>query len=321
LEDYSFEISALPTRNAALPDFSVRELQATLAVAEQGSFMAAALVLDISQPALTRTVQRVERVLGTELFRRTTRKLEVTAAGRQFLAMASRILDDLRLSVQSLRDQSDEESGQVILSAVMSVAYSRMPPIIAAHRKLYPRIEIQLHEGVHGTVLDTIRNGVSDLGITYLDRLTDEFEGIPLGQEAFHVVLPLRHPLARRKSIDFSEAAGFDMVCLPREAETRRLIDGHAVSSGLTLRQAVVVDQFATLMECVKAGVGLAIIPGGAIPAARHAGLVTRPLSHPSIRRNVGAVLLRGRGLTPAARGFLSQLKDRWGNEAPDLCV
>jgi DNA-binding transcriptional LysR family regulator len=311
----------MPTRIAALPDFSVRELQAVTAVAEQGSFMAAALVLDISQPALTRTVQRVERVLGTELFRRTTRRLEVTAAGRQFLAMAGRILDDLRLSVQYLRDQADEQSGQVIVSAVMSVAYSRMPRIIAAHRKRYPRVEIQLHEGVHGTVLDTIRNGVSDLGITYLDRLPDEFEGVPLGQEAFHVVLPLDHPLAERESIDFSDATGFDMVCLPREAETRRLIDGHAVSSGLTLRQAVVVDQFATLMECVKAGVGLAIVPGGAIPAARHAGLVTRPLSHPSIRRNVGAVLLKGRGLPPAARGFVSQLQAWWNGEFQDLCV
>ena len=311
----------MPPRTAALPDFSVRELQAIRAVAEQGSFMAAALVLEISQPALTRTVQRVERVLGTELFRRTTRRLEVTVAGRQFLAMASRILDDLRLSVQSLRDQSDEESGQVILSAVMSVAYSRMPPIIAAYRKLHPRVEIQLHEGVHGMVLDAIRNGVSDLGITYLDRLPEEFEGLPLGQEAFHVVLPLGHPLAGGESIDFSEAAGFDMVCLPREAETRRLIDGHAVSIGLSLRQAVVVDQFATLMECVKAGVGLAIVPGGAIPSAKHAGLVTRPLSHPSIRRSVGVVLLRGRGLTPAARGFVAQLEGWWDRVDGDLCV
>ena len=298
--------------DAILPDLAVRELQAIRAVAEQGSFMAAALTLGVSQPALTRTVQRVERALGIELFRRTTRRMEVTAAGRQFVAMANRVLNDLRLSFDGMRDMADEQRGIVIISAVMSVAYSRMPRIVAGYQEVRPRIEVQLHEGVHDTVLEAVRSGVSDIGVTYLDEVPSEYERLPLGKEAFHVVLPSKHPLANKKGISLIQAAKFGMVSLPREAQTRRLIDGLAASAGLPLRHVLIVDQFATLMECVNAGVGLAIVPGGAIPTTLGAGLISRPLAKPSVRRTIGAVMLKGRSLTPSARGFLSHLQTLW---------
>lgn len=74
-----------------VPDLSSRELQAVCALAEEGSFLAAAIALDLSQPALTRTLQRVETALGVVLFRRSTRKVEITPAGQEFVALANRI--------------------------------------------------------------------------------------------------------------------------------------------------------------------------------------------------------------------------------------
>jgi DNA-binding transcriptional LysR family regulator len=295
-----------------LPDITARELQAVCAIAEHRSFMAASLTLGMSQPALTRIVQRLERAVGVELFRRTTRRVEVSPAGQKFIAVAERILDDLRISLISLQEIADEQRGQVIVSAVMSVAYSHMPRIVAEYRVSRPRIEIQLHEGVHGAVLEAVRGGVSDLGITYIDDVPEEFSSIPLGREAFHVVLPKGHPLSERKGVTLMQAAEYAMVSLPRQSQTRRLLDGLASAAGLTLQHAVTVDQFATLMQCVHAGVGLAVVPGGAVPAALSAGLVSRPLNRPMLRRSVGAVLLRGRGLTPSARGFLSHLQSTW---------
>jgi DNA-binding transcriptional LysR family regulator len=295
-----------------LPNITARELRAVCAIAEHGSFMAASLTLNMSQPALTRIVQRLERAVGVELFRRTTRRVEVSPAGEKFIAVAERILDDLRISLEGLQEIAGEQRGQVIVSAVMSVAYSRMPRIVAEYRASRPRIEIQMHEGVHGTVLESVRSGLSDLGITYIDKVPDEFSSIALGPEAFHVVLPKGHPLSGRKGVTLVQAADYAMVSLPRQAQTRHLLDSLASAAGLTLRHAVTVDQFATLMQCVDAGVGLAIVPGGAVPAALSAGLVSRPLIRPALRRHLGAVLLKGRGLTPSARGFLSHLQSSW---------
>jgi DNA-binding transcriptional LysR family regulator len=155
---------------ALIPDLSSKELQAVCTIAEYGSFMAASLTLNVSQSALTRTVQRVEQAVGLELFRRTTRRIEITPAGQEFIALSNRILADLRISFESMREISDEERGLVIASAVMSVAYTQLPGILARYRQARARIQIQLREGVHGGVLEDVRSGVSDFGIDHVHR-------------------------------------------------------------------------------------------------------------------------------------------------------
>jgi DNA-binding transcriptional LysR family regulator len=295
-----------------IPDLSSRELQAVCAIAEHGSFMAASLTLKVSQPALTRTVQRVEQALGLALFQRTTRRVEVTPAGHQFIALANRILDDLRISFESMRDISDAQRGQVIVSAVMSAAYTQLPRIVAMYRESRPRVEIRLREGVHGTVLEDVRSGVADIGITYVDEVRAEFSSIPLAREAFHVVMPNGHPLSNKVGVTLGDAARYAMVSLPKGSQTRQLLDGLASSAGLTLQHAVTVGQFATVMQCVRERVGLAIVPGGAVPSAVSAGLVSVPLARPSISRTMGVVLINDRGLTPSAQGFLAQLQAAW---------
>jgi Transcriptional regulator len=300
------------TTAAALPDLSARELQAVCTIAEYGSFMAASLTLNVSQPALTRTVQRVEKAIGLELFRRSTRRVETTPAGQEFIALANRVLADLRISFENMREISDEQRGRAVVSTVMSVAYTQLPSIIASYRGSRSKIELQIREGVHGTVLEDVRSGVADLGLTYVDDVSPEFSIISLSHEAFHVVMPRGHQLSGRAGVTLEQLSEYALVSLPKEAQTRRLLDSHASVSGFVLQHAVTVNQFATVMQCVYAGVGLAIVPGGAVPAALRADLVSRPLTQPALSRTIGAVLLKDRALTPSARGFLSHLQQEW---------
>lgn len=304
-------MSENPT-NEPIPDLGARELLAVCTVAEYGSFMAASLTLGVSQPALTRTVQRVERAVGLELFHRSTRRVEITAAGQEFIALANRVLADLRISFGNMRELSDEQRGKVFVSSVMSVAYVQLPRVVAGYRETRSGIELQVREGVHGTVLEDVRSGLADLGLTYVDELPAGFTAIALGREAFHVVMPQGHPLTRGASLDVERLAAYPLVSLPRESQTRRLIDGLAAVGGTVLRNAVTVSQFSTLMQFVHAGVGIAIVPGGAVPAARQANLATRPLARPRLTRTIGAVHLAGRALTPSARGFLAYLRRAW---------
>jgi DNA-binding transcriptional LysR family regulator len=302
---------------AAIPDLSSRELQAVCTIAEYGSFMAASLTLNMSQPALTRTVQRVESAIGLELFRRSTRRVETTPAGIEFIALANRILSDLRISFENMRDIADEQRGRVIISAVMSVSYTQLPRLVAGYRLTRQRIEIQLREGVHGTVMQDVRSGVADLGITYIEDIPSEFQSLELGREAFHVVMPRGHPLANKSGITLADLKDLALVSLPKEAQTRRLLDGLASMEGVNLQHAVTVHQFATVMQCVHAGVGLALVPGGAIPSAMSAGLVSRPLVKPALSRTMGVVMLKDRSLTPSAKGFLAHLEAFWSPTKP----
>lgn len=298
-----------------IPDLSTRQIQAVLGVAEYRSFIAAASYLRISQPALSRIVQRVEDVLGIALFERTTRSVEVTQAGREFIAMAERILNDLKLSSRSLRDLIDEKRGQVILSSIMSIANSRLPEIIANYRVSRPAIEIFVREGVHGQALEDVRGGAVDFGLSYIDDLPSGVTGEQLGEENFYLALPKTHPLTSLAKVALTDLADVPLVGLPQNAQTRRIIDGTAAMQNIFLTYSVTVTQSPTMMKFVSQGVGPAIVPFGTTIGRRSDGIVYRPLHKPRIRRRFGIVTLEGRPMSPAARGLLEAIRSSWKNE------
>jgi len=298
-----------------VPDLTARQLHAVLAVAEYNSFIAAAAFLKTSQPALTRTIRHVEDVLGVRLFDRTTRRVAITAAGKEFVAVAERMLNDLRISVGSMREIGAEQRGRIIVSSIMSVANGLFPTIVAKYRPSHPGIEIVLREGVHGTVMEDVRSGAADLGVTYVDDVPDFVEAKRASREVFEVILPRHHPLikrSKRRSVTLAELAEFPLVSLPHESRTRRIIDGAASAAGYTLQHLATVTQFATMMSFVRAGVGIAIVPSGALAGLLGKDVAVLALSKPRLSRDVGLIWLRDRELTPAARGFAAVIEEIW---------
>jgi DNA-binding transcriptional LysR family regulator len=299
-------------RRATLPDLSARQLEAVLALAEYGSFVAAAARLRISQPALTRMLQKLEAELGVRLFDRSTRRVQITEAGREFAAVAERMLNDLGITVQSVREVAQERRGLVVISSVMSVASSLLPSIIAAYRADRPGVEIHVREGVHATVLEDVRSGVADFGIGYVEELPDFVVGSALSRETFCVVMPARHRLAGRRGVSLADLADEPVIGLPTDSRTRRTIDAAAATAGVPLRQSVVVSQFATLMALVGVGVGLGIVPKGATRGPLARGLLSVALKEPRLTRRLGLIALREREPTPAAAGFIALLRRQW---------
>jgi DNA-binding transcriptional LysR family regulator len=300
-----------------IPDLGSRQLLAVLAIADYGSFIAAAAFLKTSQPALTRTIKRIEDVLGVSLFERTTRRVQLTAAGREFVAVAERVLNDLRISVRSMRDLANQQRGQVIVASIESVANGVLPRIIAEYHADRPAIELQIREGVHGAVLEDIRSGIADLGITFVDELPDMIAVVPLGREVFHAVMPLQHRLALSRGVTMKQIARDPLVSLPNDSQTRRAIDAAASKQGITLQHAVTVAQLATVMSFVRAGLGVAIVPGGASAGFNIDGLKTLPIVGPTLSRNLGLITLREREPTPAAIGISTLIRSVWPTD-PD---
>lgn len=147
---------------SGIPDLTSRQLQTILALAEYGSFIAAAALLKTSQPAVTRTVKHVEHALGIKLFDRSTRSVQITAAGKEFVGVAGRMLNDLKITIRSMRELSDLRRGQIIISSIMSVANGKLPGLVSAYRLDYPGIELHVRDGVHGTVIEDVRSGAAD---------------------------------------------------------------------------------------------------------------------------------------------------------------
>jgi DNA-binding transcriptional LysR family regulator len=296
----------------AMPDLTSRQLQTVLALAEYGSFIAAASLLKTSQPAVTRTIKHVEDVLGIKLFDRSTRSVQITAAGKEFVAVAARIQNDLKITLRSMRELSDQRRGQIIISSIMSVANGKLPGLVSAYRLDHPGIELHVRDGVHGTVIEDVRSGAADFGITYLDDLPDPFLSVRVGSEAFTVVLPKNHELAGKKSLSLSDLKGAPLVSLPSDSRTRRVIDGAASSVGLTLNHVVTVSQFATMLGFVRAGIGLAIAPKSGVASFLGKELSAVPIRGRPLARDLGIITLKEREPSPAATGLMSLIKGSW---------
>jgi LysR family transcriptional regulator, carnitine catabolism transcriptional activator len=293
-------------RAASAPEINSRQLRAVLAVVEYRSFIAAAAHLGTSQPALTMTIKKLEAALGLSLFLRTTRQVTLTVAGREFAAMAERVSNDLKLSMRSLRELTEQQRGQVIVASLPPLP---MSGVVAEYGRRFPGIEIQLREGLQDDIRDDVRSGLADFGVGYLSDLPDSYVSESLGVEELCVVLSKDEPLARARQIEFAALRDVAMVSFGAGSTIRRLADAAATAAGFTLRHAVVVNLPLTLMNLVASGVGVAIVP--ARPSPLHSNLVLRPLVRPRLSSEIGIMRLRDRELSRAAAGMLALTRER----------
>jgi DNA-binding transcriptional LysR family regulator len=303
---------------ADIPDIRAKELLTVVTLAEYGSFVAAAAHLKTSQPALTRTVKRVERVLGVTLFARNTRRVEITPAGREFVAVAERVLDDLQLTVRNLDEVTREQRGRVTVSTYSAFAVNPMPFLVRDYRGTRPLVEVRIREGRQFDILEDVRSGAADFGIGYINSLPDLMESALLRKESLYAVVPGSHPLAssKRTRISLRELRDEPLVCGPPESFLRRLIDGAAVASGFSLHYAVTVDRLLSVLHHVCAGVGIGVLPEGCLPPMQWGeGFQAMQLSDPPLSVSVGLITLRGRYLTPAASGLVTLIQARAGKQ------
>jgi DNA-binding transcriptional LysR family regulator len=298
------------TRSTA--DVSSRQLRAVTALASHRSFVEAAAFLGVSQPALSRALQRLERSLGTPLFRRSTRVVSLTPAGRDFLPTAERLLSDLDRHLGHMREVADQRRGYVVVASLMSLAYHVLPTATAAYRRRFPGIDLYLREGVQDAIVADVRRSVADIGIGNVGGVSDPVVAEPLGEELCVVVLPRRHALARRRALSIADLRDESLISMPPESGLRRLVDSAALSAGVHLHHAITLHQFGTLFSFVRSGLGVAIVPVSALPPRGDRALHVRLLSGPALTRQVGILTLGERALSPAAASFREIFKARY---------
>lgn len=143
-------------------DDRLTEMRIFKAVAETGGFTAAALALDIQQPYVSRTISNLEHRLGVALLRRSTRRLQVTQEGRQYLALCTRILHELESAEAQLSRASQQMSGEIRVTVATSFGMDQIVPLLPAFLEDYPQLRVRL--SLSDTLADIIGEGF-DLAI------------------------------------------------------------------------------------------------------------------------------------------------------------
>ena len=290
-----------------IPGLNARDLHALIAVAHFGSLVNASAFLQTSQSALSRTITRIEKLVGVRLFTRSTRRVEITPAGREFVAVSERVLNDLQIALGGLREIATEQRGQVIISSFPIVVQQTLPTLVREFRERRPQVDVQLRGGCNSQVIEDVVGGVADFGITYGDSLPDSLERVDLRRESLHVVIPKGHRLADDSTpIRLAQLRGVPLIVPPRDSYTRKLVDGAGAAAGFALRHAVLVPGFPEVFACVRAGVGVGILPSGAMPSPLPQDVRARLLSAPALSVPVTLIRLTGRHMSPAASSFWS---------------
>jgi DNA-binding transcriptional LysR family regulator len=283
----------------------LRHLRYFVAVAEELHFGRAAMSLHIVQPALSKQISALEGELGVRLFERTRRRVELTEAGRAFLADARKVLAHADLAVDRAAAAARGESGVLVVGFIPPALNSVLPAALSRYRERYPDVRLVLRESTNRSAVEGV----------LAERIHISFVRVPFGdcdlccdvvyEEPVILAIPCGHPLARRDVVPLGALRHEDLVMIPRaqEPELHDYYIALCQEAGFSPRMVHEVSATLVAVGLVASGVGVAFVPSSTAVMAR-SGVAYRPLHSPVPRFRLAAVWRRDPG--PALRSFLA---------------
>ncbi len=245
----------------------LRHLRYALAVAEDLNFNRAAERLHVSQSALSKQVRELEEELGIDLFKRDKRKVEITEAGRLFLAEARRTLDQAEHARETARRAARGEIGSLHVGVEASSIYLPVSTRIQKFRATCPNVAVHVHELPSLQQLDALTDGTLDIGfIVQPIAVGRQFNFRPVFHEALFAALPVGHPLAERSRITLPELADDNFLFVPETLGCgfHNLVADLFKREGMAPCVVRETTQFQTLLSFVSQAMGVTLVPDSA---------------------------------------------------------
>ncbi|QFU90903.1 LysR family transcriptional regulator [Amycolatopsis sp. YIM 10] len=285
-------------------DLTVPQLRAVVEVADAGGFTSAAQRLHLAQSSLSRAIGEVERRVGVALFERTTRKLELTPEGAEFVRIARGVLGSFDAGMRHFAGFLAGTSGHVRVATLPSLAAILLPPVVAAYSRAHPAVELSIEDALSGEVLDRVRAGEVDLAVTVVTEPLPDLDVRELAADRFCGIFPPGHPPVR----DWASLAGEPFIAFGTSSSIRRLVDRALDAASVRTGRRTEARNIAAVAGLVAAGLGVSVVPGLVLPLVSFAGLEHAPLAGPAVDRTIAVVRDPARPLAPAVRAFVEAL-------------
>lgn len=296
------------TKNAT-EEVSLQQLRALAAVAESGSFTLAAESLQLTQPAISHLIKRMEEELGQPLVVR-GRRIQLTSAGQVMVETAVRALRLIDESVGACRSQSQLREGRVVLAVGHLTAGALLPPMLGRFSRQHPTLATTLLDSTAEQMISRILSQEADLGFgSDIGQKHSELATELLFTERMALYVREDHPLAQRVVVDAKHLESQPFIHVNPDANVWRAVS-RQLSSVANVYPRVVhhVSMLSTAFGLIQSGAGVALLPRYVevlMPANLRAVAVTRPtLEYPVV-----AVRLAKHPLSPAALAFLAMAR------------
>ena len=239
-----------------------------VAVAETGNFTRAAERCFVVQSALSHQIKALERELGFELFARTSRRVDITAAGAAFLPEARRALDAAERAVADAAAAIGEVRGRLVLGVIPTVTGIDVPAALLAFRTAHPAVSVSLQVGGSDELVAGIRDGTIDVGVLGLPS-GDVATGVRsrvIARDRHVAVVAADHRLAGHRSIDLARLADETFVDFPTDTPGRAQSDRAFEAIGASRNVAYEVMALDIMADLVRSGLGIALLPSAVAP-------------------------------------------------------
>ncbi len=251
-------------------NLELRHLRYFLAVGEELHFGRAAKRLHIAQPPLSQQIRRLEEIVGYQLFIRSSRSVQLTAAGQALLDRARRSLTNLQNDLQIVQSIAHGESGTLTVGFVGSAMLTSLPDLLGYYRAQYPHVELRLREIHTSQLLQEISSGVVDVGFLRDVGPSDSLQIRTYWKESFRAFVPACHPLARRRGIRMAQLRDEPFVFFPKSAGSYAWDNTIDLCREAGFLPTIVQEapQWLTVLRLVGAGLGVTIAPASVEPIA-----------------------------------------------------
>ncbi len=232
-----------------------RHLNYLVKVAELGSITSASVAVGISQPAISAAIKSVEDQVGYQLFiRNPSHGISLTQAGRQFVKQAKHLLNDVHNFERFASGLGEDLTGQLQIGCYSVIAPFIVPRILTAFKELYPRVSITIHETDLLQTISDLKNGFTDIAISY-DFVNDEsieyellFDVLP------HVIISSTNELVKKDKVSLKDLCSMPLLLLNLSSESyfEDLFALHNLKPNISYR----IRTFEMVRGLVGAGLG-----------------------------------------------------------------
>ena len=294
----------------------LQDLRWAITVSQHRSLRQAAEALNVRQSTLSRRLRDMEGRLEAELFERSSGGTRPTAAGREFLISARRILSEADMAIRRLQSRSLGNDGKLLIGVYSSLSTGNMHATLTQHHRQYPDVDVQITEGDHEELVFGLANGDIDVAIMTSGRVTWSDRQLPLWGERVVVALSEHHPLARKDVVHWTDLASHNMLIPERgpgpELEHLMLVKLKQLEHQRLMRHDSGLDR---LLSLVSAGYGSLLVMEGAT-GVHYEGVTYREVCDvEGATRLDFAAYWRQSNSNPTLSPFLQLLRQRY----PDL--
>ena len=282
---------------------NLHHLRLFTAVVQNGGFTRAAEKLNLSQPAISKSLSELERQLNLVLLERTGRAVRLTDAGRTLYARASELFGVERAAEQELRELRGLKRGTLRIAASTTIATYMLPPYLGRFHTRHPRVRIQTTSANTRSVLRMLLESRVDVALVEGPVSGQRVTVVPWKDDELIVIAPPSHPLTRSQRTTVAMLA--DEAFLVREpgSGTRAVTERALASHGVRLANTMRVGGTEAIKQAVAAGLGLAIVSRAAAADQLALGrIAVLPIEGLTIRRTLAQIKLQGRAVTASAR-------------------